>query len=237
MEPAQPGSFSVSNNDAPKQEKPKRSTKFFKSVKKIVVKFWYIFSILIFVLAGLIVWSVLQSNQAAAWDKATDHFSRAEYEEAEKIIKDFPIPNDAEKQRVYAQTMLATGNLDKALAGYEKLYETTKDVSSKLIIGNIYNQKEEYDKAIEIYKEVIRENPGNVQAYVNAATVYRLQGKKAEAIAISKEAVTANPQNVTLLELKVSMLLEDQNSTEYKEAVAELREVNPNDPLLQSLDQ
>lgn len=235
MEPAQSGSFSFSDNGSSKQEKPKKSNKIFKTLKKIIVKFWYVFSILIVLVAAIIVWSVLQSNQAAAWDEASDHFKNARYEEAEKIIKDFPVPSEPEKQRVYAQTMLATGNLDKALAGYEKLYASTNDVSSKLFIGNIYNEKKEYDKAIDIYKEVIADNPGNVQAYVNVATVYRLQGKNAEAISIAKQAVEANPQNVTLLELKVSMLLEDQESAEFQEAVAQLREVNPNDPLLQSL--
>jgi tetratricopeptide (TPR) repeat protein len=237
MEPTQSGNIGVGNQSASKQEKPKQPKKLFKKLIKIVKKFWYIFSVLIVVIAAVITWQVLQANQAAAWDKAADHFSRAEYEEAEKLIKDFPVPSDTEQLRVYSQTMLATGNLDKALRGYEKLYEVTKDTSSKLIIGNIYNQQENYDKAVGIYKEIIADNPSNVQAYVNISTVYRLQGKKDEASAIAKQAVEANPQNVTLLELRVSMLMEDQTSAEYQEAVTELREVNPNDPLLEALAQ
>lgn len=237
MEPTQSGNFGVENSNAQASQKPKKAKRVLQSIKKVVFKFWYVFSVLLVLLAALITWQVLEAQKAAAWDKATDHFSRAEYESAENLIKDFSVPSDPEKQRVYAQTMLATGNLDKALNGYEKLYESTKDTSSKLIIGNIYNQKQEYDKAIGIYREIIADNPGNVQAYVNIATVYRLQGKKEEAISIANEAVKANPQNVILLELRVSMYMEQQDSPEYKNAVEELRAVNPNDPLLQALEQ
>jgi tetratricopeptide (TPR) repeat protein len=237
MEPTQSGNFSVGATEAPKQQKPKNSKKIFQTLKRIIKKFWYIFSILIVVIAAVITWQVLEANKAAAWEKATDHFSRAEYEEAEALLKDLPVPDDVDKLRVYSQTMLATGHLDKSLKGYEKLYSETKDASSKLIIGNIYNQQQNYDKAVGIYREVITDNPGNVQAYVNIATVYRLQGKKDEASKVAKEAVDANPQNVTLLELRVSMLMEDQESSEFQESVAALREVNPNDPLLEALNQ
>lgn len=237
MEPTQSGNFGVENNNAQKSQKPTQAKRVLQLIKKTIIKFWYIFSIILVLLAALITWQVLEANKASAWEKATDYFSRAEYEEAKNLIKDFPVPSDPEKQRVYAQTMLATGDLDKALAGYEKLYESTNDTSSKLIIGNIYNQKEEYDKAIGIYREIITDNPNNVQAYVNIATVYRLQGKKQDAIAIANDAVKANPQNVILLELRVSMYMEDTSTAEFKDAIADLREVNPNDPLLEALNQ
>lgn len=237
MEPTPLGGINVQNNNVQKPEKQKRSKVFIQKSKKIITKYWYIFSLLVVLIAAVITWQILESNRAAAWSKASDYFSRAEYEQAAKLIKDFPVPSDPDQQRVYAQTMLATGELDKAMKGYEELYDTNKDLSSKLIIGNIYNQKKEYDKAIVIYEEIVADNPSTVQAYVNMATVYRLQGKNKEAIEVAKKAVDANPQSVTLLELHVSMLLEDQKSEDFKNAVAALRKVNPNDPLLESLKQ
>lgn len=216
---------------------PKTSNSVIKRVVMIMRKYWYLLVIALIALVVGVAWFLLSSIYDSAWEKATDHFTRAEYSKAEKLIVDFEVPKDSDRQRVYAQTMQATGNIDKALSGYEALYESTKDTSARMSIGNIYNQKQDYDKAISIYQEIVADNTSNVQAYVNMATVYRLQGKKQEAIDVSREAVNHNPRNVTLLELQVSMLLEDKESVEYQEAVAALREVSPEDPLLEALEQ
>jgi len=235
MESANNGDFNYTKDGFSKP--PKRTSKAWSLVKKAFKKFWYIVAIVVIIIAGLITMLVLENNKTAAWNKASDYFAKADYESAEKLIDNYSIPNDAARQRVYAQTMLATGKLDKALAGYEKLYDTTKDTSAKLIIGNIYNQQEKYDQAIAIYREIIAANSSNVQAYVNLATVYRLQSKNDDAIKIANEAVQKNPKNITLLELKISMLLENQNSAEYKKAVADLKAIAPEDPLLKALNE
>ncbi len=233
MGPNTTGTF---NEGQPKPTSSEKRRVFYRKIKIILKKFWYVLVIVLVAIAVLITLAVLDSNAKASWQKATDYFSRAEYENAAKIIKDMPVPNDQERLRVYSQTMLATGELDKALTGYSKLYEITKDTSSKLIIGNIYNQQKKYDQAITVYREVIAENSSNVQAYVNLATVYRLQGKNGEAVKIANESVKNNPNSVTLLELKVSMLLDEKGSDAYNAAVEELKKANPQDPLLQALN-
>lgn len=188
-------------------------------------------------LAGVGVAASVYLSREAAWTRASDYFARAEYEKAEKELKGQPIPSTTERLRVYGQTMLATRNLDKSLEAYGRLYEKDKDPSVKLIIGNIYNEKKEYDKAIKTYQEVISSNPSNVQAYVNIATVYKLQGKTDDAIKIANKGVESNSSSVVLHELRVSMLMEDTSSDAYREAVDSLREINPNDQLLQILDE
>lgn len=233
----QSDNFIAGGGQKPIQHKPRRLKKLIQRIIKFIKKFWYIFAVVFVIIVGLITWQILHANRESTWNKATDYFARAEYEEAGKLIKDFPVPDNPDRLRVYSQTMLATGEADKALTGYEALYKSTNDVSAKLIIGNIYNQKKDYDKAIGIYKEIIANNPNNTQAYVNIATIYRLQSKNTEAIAIAQEAVKVNPQNATLLELRVSMLLENQESAEFVDAVEALRSVNPNDPLLEALNQ
>ena len=132
--------------------------------------------------------------------------------------------------------MLATRTLDKALTGYENLYAVNKDQGTLLILGNIYNQKGDYDKAITTYKQIISNNSGNLQAYVNLATVYKLKSEQDKAIATAKEAVEKNPKSAIALELLVSMLLEDKNSEDYKKAVEQLKAINPEDPLLQAIN-
>ena len=189
------------------------------------------------VVAGLVTWQVMRMSQEATWKRATDYFTRAEYEKAEKELSSVGLPSSAERLRVYGQTMLAMRQLDKSLEAYTKLYELDKNPSDKLIIGNIYNEQKKYDEAIKVYLEVIAANPSNIQAYVNIATVYKLQNNTTEAVKVANEAVVKNPTSVVLHELKVSMLMNDKGSSEYKEAVAALKKLNPQDQLLQALNE
>jgi tetratricopeptide (TPR) repeat protein len=75
-----------------------------------------------------------------------------------------------------------------------------------------------------------------VQAYVNLATLHRMQGDKDKAIEVAKKGIEANPSNIVLNELYVSMLLDEKGSEAYKKAVENLRNLDPNDPLLESLE-
>lgn len=70
---------------------------------------------------------------------------------------------------------------------------------------------------------------------MNLSTLYKLQGKTQDSVDVAKQGVKANPNSATLYELLISMLLEDKNSTDFKEAVATLKKLNPSDPLLEAL--
>lgn len=216
--------------------KPKKKLRL-EATYTFIKKYWYIAGAALAVLISVAVWQVLMIQNDKAWQQATDYYKRADYTNAGKILDNMAIPRDEEKLRIYAQTMLATGKLDTSLEAYTRLYESTSDASVKMYIGNIYNQQEQYDDAEKIYKEIIASNSSNVQAYVNLATVYRLKGDNAAAAKIAQDAVEKNPANVTLLELRVSMLLEDKTTPEYKKAVAALKAANPQDPLLKSINQ
>jgi tetratricopeptide (TPR) repeat protein len=206
------------------------------AVVKIMKRWWIVIVILLIIVTGLITWRVIVMNENTAWTKAKDYFSRADYDNAKKSIGDMAVPSDSERLRVYAQTMLATRDLDKALIAYKKLYELNKDISVKLFIGNIYNEQKRYDEAIKIYKEMIAANPNNIQAYVNASTTYKLQSNRSGSIDIAKEGVRNNPTNVIMHELLVSMLMDDRTSSDYIAALAALKELSPQDSLVRALE-
>lgn len=228
------------DSDQPQEMKPAvspKKTPGYRKLLRIAKKHVLIVVAVIVVIGGLVTWQVMQMNQDTAWKRATDYFTHAEYEKAANELNSVSMPSTADRLRVYGQTMLATRQLDKSLAAYKKLYEIDKDPSVKLIIGNIYNEQKNYDEAIKVYREVITANPSNIQAYVNIATVYKLQNNSAEAVKIANDGVAKNPTSVVLHELRVSMLMNDTHSSEYKDAIAALKKLNPKDQLLQALNE
>lgn len=199
-------------------------------------KFWYI-ALAVAVLAGVLIF--LQSRHAAqeqAWKDATNFYTGGNYDRAAQVLEGFDMPTDPVRLKIYAQAMLATRQLDKAVAAYGQLYEMDKDLSVRLIIGNIYTEQKKNDDAAKIYQEIIDADKNYIQAYINLATLDKQQGKLDEARAITTKGIEANPKNITLQELRVSLLLDKKGSADYNAAVASLRALNPTDPLLDALD-
>jgi len=215
---------------------PKNQSKTRRLIK-LICKYWYVVLVLLILILAFITWLAIQSSQDAAWKRANDYFTRADYSNAEKQLHSMAMPSDTSRLQVYAQTMFATQNLDKSLVAYKKLYDITKDPSIEINIGNIYNQQKKYDQAIKVYQEMISNNASNIQAYVNLSTVYKLQGNNSDAIKTANQGVKNNPASVVLRELQVSMVMEDKSSAAYKLAVKGLKTLNPSDPLLQALNE
>lgn len=208
-----------------------------KKLGGVLGKYKVVVIVVVIVIAGLLFWQHQRAAENNTWNKAADAYHRADYETAAKLLKNEKAPSDPDRLAIYSQTMLATRQLDKAADGYQKLYSMKKDSFDKLELGNIYNQQKKYDEAAKIYEELIASNPNYAQAYVNLATLYRVQGKNDQAVAVAEKGVKNNPTNTMLNELLVSMTMNDPNSASYKSAVAELKKLNPNDPLLASIKQ
>lgn len=97
------------------------------------------------------------------WKTATDYYRRADYDNAAKILNKVSMPKDAERLAIYAQTMLATRQLEKAAKSYEELYKLKKDPFAKLVLGNIYNEQKRYTDAAKI--TLCARLPKSVPAY------------------------------------------------------------------------
>lgn len=208
-----------------------------KRVLSVLKRFKWVILAVAVVVAALVAYQAYQAGIERRWDKAKDYFAKADYPKAAKEMEGLSMPKDADRLKVYSQTMLATQKLDKAAKGYEKLYEINKDPFDKVVLGNIYNQQKRYDEAAKVYREVIKSNPAYVQAYVNLATMYRLQQNNKAAIDAAKDGVTNNPNNVVLAELLVSLTMDNKNSPEYQDALSKLEQLNPKSPLLEALKQ
>ena len=171
------------------------------------------------------------------WEKAHEHFKKAEYTQVEKIIRFFPKPRNSDRLRIYAQTAMALNHFDKASGAYKSLYSKTKDPSYKLILGNIANQQKDYDDAIKIYNEVISLNPNYIQAYVNLATVYMIKGNNDKATEIAEKGIKSNENSTILYELLASLMMDKKDSPRFSEAVANLKKLDPQNYLVTQINE
>lgn len=212
---------------------PKMSPSSLRSAAVWAKKYWWAVGAVIVVVAIAAAWKFHTHQQTVNWQQATDYYRRADYKKAAPLLLNMSLPTDPEQLRIYGQTMQATNHTNEAIKAYQALYDQKKDPFAKLVLGNIYNQQKKYDKAAKAYKDLIDANPTYIQAYVNLATVYRLQQQNSKAIDTANQALQNNPNDVTLAELAVSLTADDPNSEAYHQAIERLKKINPEDPLLQ----
>jgi Flp pilus assembly protein TadD len=76
----------------------------------------------------------------------------------------------------------------------EKEQQMVKAQATMMVAEELYDH-EEYDKAIEQWREAIRLDPGLVKAYIGLGIALRGKGQLAEAISLLREAVRLDPKN------------------------------------------
>ena len=122
---------------------------------------------------------------------------------------------DRNKVLEAAQKYLAKGNYDKAIAEYQKLYDADpKDVRTLLKIGDLYTRKgalreaiEAYmgvataygqtgfaQKAVAVYKQVIKLQPGYIEPYQRLADNFEALGLTSDAIATYEQLAAIHMQ-------------------------------------------
>lgn len=102
--------------------------------------------------------------------------------------------------------------LKKPLVNYNKSEVLT-------MIGNCYNELDEYEESIKYHNMAIKENPKNHMAYVNKGVVCRLLGEFDEAEKMYNKALELEPNYA---ELHVSLGALYIHQEEYEKAVAHL---------------
>lgn len=108
-------------------------------------------------------------------------------ETLEEVISDFETTN------IYGSLgymLIQKGNLDKALEFNLKAYDYNS--SNAVILDNLgqtYYLRKEYDKATDIYKNLMEQNPSFPEAYYNYGLVLKAKNNNEEALEMAKKAL------------------------------------------------
>lgn len=189
------------------------------------------FRFIYFVLIGLVVliclglFLYLQHNR---WKKAESYYKTGQYQKVYDTLASEPMPTDPTRLDIYGRSMLATQHFDKALKAYEKLARTQNSLDTKLILANIKSEMGDANSSEDLYQEIIKENSNFVQAYLNLASLYRVQGKNEKANEILLEGVKNNPDSGGLYSYLISINADKKDSKEYKNWVDNLKRIDPN---------
>jgi tetratricopeptide (TPR) repeat protein len=108
----------------------------------------------------------------------------------------FSNQKEAEEAMREAEAAFASGDMDKAFAGYQKaLKADPKLYEAAVFSGDTFMQKRDYTKAAEWYAKAIAINPDRETAYRYWGTVFVRQKKIAEARDVYVEAYICEPYN------------------------------------------
>lgn len=121
-------------------------------------------------------------TEAKANNEANVAFEQGEYDEAiseyEKVSEELPDRPEPDYNAANAQYRLedyekAEEGLDRALLDAYDVEDETLAAKSRFNLGNVFFQAEEYEQAIEEYKEVLRQNPDDEDAKHNLELALR----------------------------------------------------------------
>jgi tetratricopeptide (TPR) repeat protein len=110
-------------------------------------------------------------------------------------------PNDARAFWALGRTYEQSGSLDKAAAHYTKTlltYSGNPEMQGKLAdallnLGVLYQNKGDFDKAVILYGDIIRQLPNHKEAYNNLGLTLASMGQTDKAIEALKKVIAIAP--------------------------------------------
>ena len=100
-------------------------------------------------------------------------------------------PKDLDSLESLGVAYYQTGQLDQAIATYQKILAVTDDAFIRNALGNVYRDQKKYDLAEQTYLQAIQTDPTLKYPYINLALLYKTQGQLDKATAILAQAKKA----------------------------------------------
>ena len=168
------------------------------------------------------------------FNKAVPMFNEKEYEEACKYF-DLAVIVDPENPLGYKERglcYLQMGKIEQAVEDLTMVIEADTagaEIEARYTLANIYYRQKDYDKAVPLLKDVLEENPQDIQAISKLALIYQDQGKSDEAVELY-ETVLKTKQDDPDLWFNIGILYFQMERYEQAgDAFEKVYEINPND--------
>ena len=129
-----------------------------------------------------------------------------------------------------ARLYLSTGSLAKAKSDLEKITQLTGDVKVALDLGSLYARLKEYSKAEELFKRVLKRQPGLQEAIRRLGAVYSAQKKWTDLEALLAEAGKADPKNPAYAMMASGMWTGREKPDKALASLAEAMKIAPASP-------
>ncbi len=140
---------------------------------------------------------------------------------AESDKKDLPEIKIKNKFLEKGKNSFYKGQFSDAISQFQEVVESDVADEQKAIaltyIGIIYDDRGEYDKAVDYYKRALKYNPEYTPAYRNLALTYRHAGNLEEAVKAIEKALDIDPENLNNMVLFGNLLFLQNR---YKDAAA-----------------
>jgi len=133
-------------------------------------------------------------------NKKGDHFERGEVGFAPQVVKFDKVPSERQVASLKAIQTKASGEDDKRLLAILRFKpaSTTESRARKAFSEAFaYQSRKEFEKAIPLYADAIKENPFLFEADYNSGLCNQAAGKLDKAIACYRMALTISPSNST----------------------------------------
>lgn len=132
----------------------------------------------------------------------------------------------------YARLLEAMGRYDDALKAYQQTTTIDTNFTSPYFsMGIIYQNLEQYGRAVECYEKYLSNHLKEEVAYANLSFAYYKQGQYEKSIEISRRSIAANPANsfnptVNIAKTYLKMQVNDSALYYFEQA----QKLNPTDP-------
>ena len=131
-------------------------------------------------------------------------------------------PDDERVYYTLGGVYLETGEIDKAIAAYEKYQKYSDSDNGYREIARYYANANEFDKAIQYLNKGLEQHPDSAESLVMLGSIYLSQGKNSEGAAAYKKLFEISNGNVQILRELAGVLFERED---YKEAASVLEEL------------
>lgn len=138
-------------------------------------------------------------------------------------------PKDAQVLGHLVSHLVMAGKVSEAVALLNRLHsENPQDALPQLMLGQVYLQARQAEKAVQVYQSMMQQNNRVVQAYQELAKLHLITGKLAEAEAVIEAGLKQHPQDLTLQFLQADLLTAKGAFVEAQQVYEAMLKVNGN---------